>query len=139
MLSTKSKVIIYDPNIEKGVECYVDADFAGGWKKTIADQGENLLSRTGYVICYAGCPIIWTSKLQTEIALSTSESEYIALSTEMCEIIPLMNVLIEISKTFTLYLPNPIIKCKVFEDKESCITLSKATKFSPRTKHIDLK
>ena len=29
---------------------------------------------------YAGCPIHWVSKLQTEIALSTAEAEYIALS-----------------------------------------------------------
>ena len=39
-----------------------------------------VLSRTGFVISYAGCPIYWASKLQTEIALSTTEAEYMALS-----------------------------------------------------------
>jgi hypothetical protein len=28
--------------------------------------------RTGYVLQYIGCPIIWGSKLQTEIALSST-------------------------------------------------------------------
>jgi hypothetical protein len=34
----------------------------------------------GYIIRYVGCPLIWGSKLQKEIALSSTESEYIALS-----------------------------------------------------------
>jgi hypothetical protein len=34
----------------------------------------------GYVISYAACPTIWASKLQTEVVLSTTESEYLGLS-----------------------------------------------------------
>ena len=44
------------------------------------DDADNVMSRTGFVIMYANCPIYWVSKLQTEIALSTAEAEYIALS-----------------------------------------------------------
>ena len=72
--------MIYRPDITRGLECYVDADFAGGWKDGNHDSPESVFSRTGFVIMYAGCPITWGSKLQTEIALSTTESEYIALS-----------------------------------------------------------
>ena len=36
-----------------------------------------------------GCPVHCMSKLQTEIALSTLESEYIALSTAMRELLPM--------------------------------------------------
>ena len=43
-------------------------------------NADNVLSRTGFVIRYAGCPVIWSSILQTEIALSTAEGEYIAMS-----------------------------------------------------------
>ena len=75
--------MIYRPDITRGLECYVDADFAGGWKDGNHNSPESLLSRTGFVIMYAGCPITWGSKLQTEIALSTTESEYIALSSAM--------------------------------------------------------
>ena len=31
-------------------------------------------------LCYDNCSVMWCSKLQTEIALSMTESEYIALS-----------------------------------------------------------
>jgi hypothetical protein len=44
------------------------------------------MSHTGYVIMYANCPIFWASKLQTEIALSTAEAEYIALSQALREV-----------------------------------------------------
>jgi hypothetical protein len=40
----------------------------------------------GYIITYAGCPMHWSSKMQTEIALSTTEAEYIALSQAMREV-----------------------------------------------------
>jgi hypothetical protein len=36
-------------------------------------------SRTGYVIEFCDVPILWVSKMQTQIALSTMEAEYITL------------------------------------------------------------
>ena len=38
---------------------------------------------------YAGCPISWASKMQTQTALSTTEGEYIALSMALREQIPI--------------------------------------------------
>jgi hypothetical protein len=58
----------------------VDADFAGTWSASTADKTSSVKSRTGYVITFASCPVLWCSKLQTEISLSTTEAEYIALS-----------------------------------------------------------
>jgi hypothetical protein len=80
LLSTKEKGMLYKSNLSNGIEVFVDADFAGGWDSANAMNAENVSSSTGYVIFYAGCPIFWQSKLQTEIALSTAEAEYIALS-----------------------------------------------------------
>ena len=57
----------------KGIECFVDADFAGGYQKEEPTNPRDCLSRTGFIIKYAGCPIVWSSKLQTTIALSTTE------------------------------------------------------------------
>eukprot|EP00984_Skeletonema_dohrnii_P032799 scaffold27521_cov99-Skeletonema_dohrnii-CCMP3373.AAC.2 len=82
--SSMDKGIIYKPDKKKGLECYVDADFAGGWQHADAESAESVMSRTGYIM-YAGCPIHWVSKLQTEIALSTAEAEYIALSQALRE------------------------------------------------------
>ena len=131
--------MVYKIDKEKGIECHVDAGFAGAWDQADSDNPENVLSRTGYIISYAGCPIIWCSKLQTEIALSTAEAEYIALSQAMREVLPLMELLKEVDLVFKLHLPKPKIHCKVFEDNNSCIAMAEAVKFSPRTKHIALK
>ena len=88
---------------------------------------------------YAGCPITWLSKLQTEIALSTTEAECIALSQAMREVIPFMNLMQEIDDIFGLHNPSPKIHCKVFEDNRSCIKVAESPKFTPRTKHIAIK
>ena len=135
LLGTKERGIYYTPDKSKGIEVYVDAGFAGGWSNADADNPENVLSRTGYVIQYANCPLVWSSKLQTEIALSTAESEYIALSQAMREVIPLMNLMKEINEVLPLHLPEPKIHCKVFEDSTSCIAMATCNKFTPRTKH----
>ena len=77
---TKYKGVIFKPNKEKGMECYVDADFAGGWDKADSGNLEAVLSRTRYDLMYANLPVLWLSKLQTEIARSTTEDEYISPS-----------------------------------------------------------
>ena len=77
---TSDHGIIYTVNKDLGLECYVDADFAGNWDQADSENAENIFSCTGYMIMYAGCPLIWGSKLQSEIALSTAEAKYIALS-----------------------------------------------------------
>ncbi len=95
--------------------------------------------RTGFVIRYAGCPIGWCSKLQTEIALSTAEAEYIALSQALREVIPLITLMEELSEIFPLYVNKTDFFCKVWEDNQSCIAMTQSDKFTPRTKHIALK
>ena len=65
----------------KGIECFVNADFSGSFKKENPMNPCDCLSQTGYVVKYAGCPIVWSSKLQTTSALSTTEAKYMALST----------------------------------------------------------
>lgn len=137
--STSTRGIVYTPKPELGLECFVDADFAGGWTQADADNPDNVLSRTGYVIRYAGCPIGWCSKLQSEIALSTAEAEYIALSQALREVIPLITLLDELSKMIAVYTCSPDFVCSVWEDNQSCISMAESTKFSPRTKHIALK
>ena len=131
--------MIFTPDQSKGIECYVNADFGGGWNSIDSNCPANVLSRTGYVIMYCGCPLVWSSKLQTEIALSTTEAEYIALSQSMRELIPLIGMLSEISPVFGVVKRPPNIKCSLFEDNNSCLTLAKAPRMNPRTKYISLK
>jgi hypothetical protein len=131
--------IIYKPDKTKGLEVYANADFAGGWLQSDADNVENVLSCTGYVLMYANCSILWVSHLQTVIALSTAEAEYIALSQLLCNIIPLLPLLKEINKVFPVHMKTTTFVCKLHEDKQSCITMVTLQKFTPFMKHIALK
>jgi hypothetical protein len=42
---------------------------------------------------FAGCPLVWTSKLQMHIALLSTKAEYLAHSTAMCELKDLLKQL----------------------------------------------
>ena len=113
---TRDKGIIMTPDREKGIQCYVDADFAGSFFSETSEDPVSVFSRTGYVIYYFGCPLIWVSKLQAEISLSTVEAEYIALSQSMRDVIPLIDQIDEMDGIFNDDSPKPILHCKLFED-----------------------
>ena len=136
-LSTRGAV--YRPNKEKIFECYVDYNFAGAWYQADADNAENFMSRLGYVIRYTKCPVLWFSKLQTEIYLSTTELEYIALTQSISNIIPFIFLMKEKSFIFDIHIPNPEVFCKLFEDNQSYIAVAKLNKFPPIKKHITIK
>eukprot|EP00957_Ditylum_brightwellii_P003020 230953-Ditylum_brightwellii.AAC.1 len=137
--TTSERGIIDDLDPILGIQCYVDADFAGSWSKADADNPENVMLCTGFVIMYAGCPVLWQSKLQMEIALSTAEANFIVLSSVMQEVILPMNCLEDLASIFHLHMPKSEVHYKVFKGNKSCITITKTYKFSPRTKHIALK
>ena len=86
---TMDKGMIIDPKGSMKLNCYVDADFAGLWGHEDDQDPVCVKSRTGYVITLGACPLLWVSKLQTEIALSTMEAEYIALSQSMRDLLPI--------------------------------------------------
>jgi hypothetical protein len=97
-------------------------------------------SRTGYIISYGGCPVLWASKLQTEVVLSTTESEYVGLSESLRIAIVMMNLLQEM-QTFGVPISKvtPAVHCKLFEDNAGAIHLAKVPKMRPRTRHINQK
>ena len=85
----------------RSIDCYVDADFAGLYGVEDSQDSLSVKSRTGYVLLLANCPLMWVSKLQTEIASSTMESEYIALSQSLKDIIPLDGYLSSYAKQYS--------------------------------------
>ena len=89
---------------------------------------------------YQGCPLTWKSQLQTEIALSSTESKYTGLSHALRETIPIMKIFKEM-KAYGFNIPHttPNIKCEVFEDNSGALEMAKTHKFRPRTKHINVK
>jgi len=119
LLGTKDKGLIFDSK-EDSFDCWVDASYTSEWSSSSAMNDPNTArSRMGYTICYAGCPMIWASKMQTEIALSSTEAEYIALSQSMREVLPIMWLLEEAQKKGIKVNAKPCkVHCKVFEDNE---------------------
>jgi hypothetical protein len=61
LLGTRDKGMIYKPDLERGLEVFVDADFAGNWNKEESLDRDTARSRHGYIIRYANCPIVWKS------------------------------------------------------------------------------
>jgi hypothetical protein len=68
---TMNRGLIMTPSEEPKVDCYPDL-----YGHEDAQDPHCARSRTGYVILAFGCQVLWRSKLQTEIALSTMEAEY---------------------------------------------------------------
>ena len=85
---TLDKGLILNPSNDPNIDCYPDADFAGLWNRDNRNDPHRVRSQTGYVICLSDCPVLWISKLQTEIALSTMEAEYVALSASCLDLFP---------------------------------------------------
>ena len=83
--------------------------------------------------------MLWISRLQSEIALSTCESEHVALSIALRDVIPLMRLLEEVFEAFNITMNKPIMHCKVFEDNNGALELAKAPKIRPRTIHVAIK
>ena len=75
--------MIVKPSDDLSVELYADADYAGLWGAEDPTDLISVKSRSGFVVTLDGVPVFWQSKMQTEIALSTQESEYISLSQGM--------------------------------------------------------
>jgi hypothetical protein len=89
---------------------------------------------------YAGCPIVWASKMQSLISLSTTEAEYIALSSSLREVIAIINLMNELtSRKFNFPFPTPTVRCKVFEDNMSCIEIATNHRSRSRTKHLSVR
>ena len=73
--------------------CYADADFEGLWGHEDPQESICARSRTGFVVTFSNYPLLWVSKIQTEIALSTLHSEYVSLSHSVRSLLPLKSLI----------------------------------------------
>jgi hypothetical protein len=128
-LGTKDKSLIMKPN-QEGMECWVDAAHASEWNnQTASSNPSTARSRMGYIITYAGCPMHWSSRMQTEISLSTTEAKYIALSQAMREVLPIIWLMEEARQEGIPVLnATPTTHCKVFEDNAGAIEIANVPK-----------
>ena len=139
LLATRDKGLIIHPKKDWHFDCWVDADFAGNWRQADAHMDPmTSKSRSGWIVRFAGAPTTWASKMQTITAMSATEAEYIALSTSLREVIPLMGLLTE-ARAHGLRINKlpPKVHCTVFEDNSGALELARLPKIRPRTKHIN--
>lgn len=102
---------------------YCDADWAGSSDRK---------SISGYLFQLFGATISWASRKQTCVALSSTESEYVALSEGCQEAIWLRRLLEDFNE-------KQDESTVILEDNQSCLKSITNEKFSKRTKHIDTK
>lgn len=115
--------LVYESNSE-GLTGYCDAD----WGNCTEDRR----SFTGFCFILSNAPIVWESKKQHTVALSTTEAEYMSLTEAAKEAIYLERFLLE------MQLPK-LAKAKLFIDNMSALKLSSNPTYHARSKHIDIK
>lgn len=103
---------------------YSDADWAGDM--------DDRHSTSGNVFLLAKRAVSWLSKKEATVALSTTEAEYVALSTATQEAIWLRKLLADVGNP----LEEPIV---VSEDNQGDIAMAKNPVGHARTKHIDIR
>ncbi|PRQ29843.1 putative RNA-directed DNA polymerase [Rosa chinensis] len=116
-----SKLCLCFGGSEPILEGFTDADLAGDL--------DNRKSTSAYLFTFSGGAVSWQSKLQKCVALSTTESEYLAANEAGKEMIWLQRFVQELG----VKQGNYVVHC----DSQSAIHLSKNSMYHPRTKHID--
>ena len=117
-----SDVALHFEGSEFIIKRYIDSDFAGDLDKR--------KSTTGYVFTFVSGAVSWVSKLQTVVALSTTEAEYMA-ATETCkEAIWITRLIEELGYTQQ--------KIHVYCDSQSALHIARNPSSHSRTKHIDV-
>ena len=121
---TQDLQLRFNGKIQSGMVAYSDADWGG--------CSDCRKSTTGYAFLFAGGLISWNSRKQPTVALSSTEAEYMAMSSACQEIKWFLNFSslpgVDIRQPFPLY-------C----DNQGAIQLSANNVHHKRTKHIDLR
>ena len=139
---TADKGLILRPSDDMGIECYPDADFAGLWSHENPHDPHCARSRTGFVIRLAQCPVVWSSKLQTEITLSTMEAEYVAMSVACKTLFPIIDMVRDLGEKLGLDVDDKTkFYVKIHEDNVGALTLGRLEprRMTPRSKHYAIK
>jgi hypothetical protein len=112
---------------------YADADFAG--------EIETRKSTTGYILFFVGCPVLWKSGLQTMVATSTTEAEFIAAATAVQEALWFQEVVLCLTVNDNVGIVGEHDAIHYYGDNEAALHLIRnhTAGVSGRSKHIDVK
>jgi len=123
LAGTVTAGITYTRSAPSALIGYTDADYGG--------ELDSRRSTTGYVFVLAGGAISWSSRLQTTVAVSTAEAEYMASAAATKEALWLRTLLTDMGYPIT----GPIT---IYGDNQAAIKLLKHPIASARSKHIDI-
>ena len=102
---------------------YIDADWAG--------DVDTRRSTPGYVFQIGSSTVSWSSKKQATVAKSSTEAEYVALSSAAQEAVWLRILMGDLGRQMDA-------PTTIYEDNQGAIELAKNVKYHNRTKHIDI-
>eukprot|EP00957_Ditylum_brightwellii_P161901 12326125-Ditylum_brightwellii.AAC.1 len=115
---------IIDPTDDLTLDCYCDANFVGLWGHEDDQDHSSMKSRTGFALTLGGTPILWVSKIQTEVACLIIETEYIALAHNMQELLPTWWLVEEVAATLGLEQIKVNTISNVWEDNNGALALA---------------
>ena len=123
------------------LDLFADADFVGLFATEDNMDPISVKSRIEVLLNFGGVPVCSSSKLQSEISLSTLEVEYITLSQGMHELISAKSLVLELGEQMNYDLKSASSVSKVWEDNVGTQNLanSKGPLMTSRTKHIGIK
>jgi hypothetical protein len=101
---------------------YSDSDWAG--------DKDNRRSVSGFIMFLCGVPIVWRSKQQKSVALSSSEAEFVAASEAVKEVIFVIQVL----ESMSIKVKTPVC---VRVDNMGAFYMTENSSSGTRTRHID--
>ena len=141
LVGNQDKGLIMKVDPTKGLEVYPDIDFAEAWEPEGAGEDiDTARSRYGLVITYAGCPLVWKNQMQSKIALSSTESEFIGLATANSTAIPILRILTDMRESGFPVLPRgSAIHSSSFIDNSGALAIAQLPMTRPCTKHINAK
>jgi hypothetical protein len=124
LCGTKDYGLLYRRSITTKCAAYSDADFAG--------DEDTRRSTTGTVIMICGCALMWRSKRQKIVTLSTCEAELVALCDTMKDAKWILELLGNIGM-------KPEGAFVVHEDNAAALIVAESGRRKARTKHFDIR
>ncbi len=103
-----------------------------GYTDTDGSMAEDRRAISGYAFLIDGGTVSWSSKRQEIVSLSTTESEYVAATHGLKEVLWLRSLLSEVFGPFK----DPMT---MFCDNQSAIVLARNHQYHAHTKHIDVR
>ena len=93
------------------------------------------------MVTFANCHLLWVSKLQKEIDLSTLHSEYVALSHSVRALLPMKTLIKEVIDNLGIDSENLKIVSNytVYEKNNGDIVLATSTRMTTTSNHIAVK